>query len=187
MGKTKSMYFFKGLLTGPERLAYLSAFLGVIGQVFLSYFKNIPAGLFFYFFAAAALIINDRAVNKRKTVFWGGLMSPAVVPAWIEAAAFCTILALAAFMRLYMIDTIPAGCFYDEAVGGIAARDILTGKFQPVFAENFGVTSASVSIKKFRSSCSVLMKIRVLTWQQLNGLRNSKRRRPGNTYFTCAR
>ena len=44
---------------------------------------------------------------------------------WQEIALFVAILGIAAFLRLYRLDQLPFGTWYDEATGGLFALDIL--------------------------------------------------------------
>jgi 4-amino-4-deoxy-L-arabinose transferase-like glycosyltransferase len=55
---------------------------------------------------------------------------------WLELGALLTIFTIAAFMRLYRFDQVPFGLWYDEAVYGSNALQILnTPNFLPIYAE----------------------------------------------------
>jgi 4-amino-4-deoxy-L-arabinose transferase-like glycosyltransferase len=129
-----------------EWAAYFSLACGIAGQIFLFYFKNLPAGLALFAIAAAAFILNDRANRIPGAGEEPVLPSIISISKPLEIIIFFTILALAVFMRLYEINSVPAGCFYDEAVGALTAQGILSGKLPPVFDLSSGVTSASATL-----------------------------------------
>lgn len=58
--------------------------------------------------------------------------------AWIKAALLVGIIGLAAFFRLYRIDSLPPGDSYDPAFYGIDALSILKGNTPIFFEGNFG-------------------------------------------------
>ena len=56
-----------------------------------------------------------------------------------ELVGLALILLLAAFCRLYQIDTIPSGVFFDEAMNGLDARRVIEEGYHPVYFEaNYG-------------------------------------------------
>jgi hypothetical protein len=60
---------------------------------------------------------------------------------WVQGMALLGILLLAAFLRLWQIDTIPPGFHFDESFEGLEAWRILNdSSYRPIFLEgNFGV------------------------------------------------
>jgi 4-amino-4-deoxy-L-arabinose transferase-like glycosyltransferase len=58
-----------------------------------------------------------------------------VHPVWLHVAL---IVLVAAFFRLWQIDTIPPGLFGDEATDGLDALDVLAGRGAVFFPANFG-------------------------------------------------
>jgi 4-amino-4-deoxy-L-arabinose transferase-like glycosyltransferase len=53
---------------------------------------------------------------------------------WLMLGA---VLAIAAFLRLYRIESLPRGPYYDEAANGILAGEIATGKAYPLFIRSY--------------------------------------------------
>jgi hypothetical protein len=52
---------------------------------------------------------------------------------WLEAIAFVLILALAIFLRVYRIDSIPSGIYVDETNGGLDALHLVEGRADSPF------------------------------------------------------
>ncbi len=121
---------------GTDRLALLSISFGIAGQVFLYINKNIPAGLFFFIIAVFCLALSDKKTAQNTAGSKIMFQPPFPLPVKTEVILFSLILMIAAFMRLYRLDSVPAGCFYDEAINGRAALDILSGGPLPVYTSN---------------------------------------------------
>jgi len=58
----------------------------------------------------------------------------ALIPIWLEVTAFLLIFALAIFLRLYRLNSIPAGIYVDETNGALDALNILDGRNDSPFA-----------------------------------------------------
>jgi 4-amino-4-deoxy-L-arabinose transferase-like glycosyltransferase len=114
-------------------LASISLMSGIVGQVYLYLIKNVPVGLFFFIVAAVCLIIGLKKSGK-ETEDSKNIFSVSFNPSLkTEIILLFFVLIIAAFMRLFMIDSIPSGCFSDEALNGLTALDILNGRSLPVY------------------------------------------------------
>jgi hypothetical protein len=128
----------------PGWLACFSLLSAVAGQIFIFYLKNVPAGSLFYIIAITLFIMADRA-NGASTDGKNDFFPLSVkMSLRTEAVIFSFILLIAGFLRLYCINTIPGGCYYDEALGGISAIDILNGKPLPIYISNDNGISTAV-------------------------------------------
>ncbi len=63
-----------------------------------------------------------------------GPWAASVLPRWVEIGLFALILALGVFLRLYLINQIPAGIYVDETNGGLDALYLLEGRPASPFA-----------------------------------------------------
>ena len=58
---------------------------------------------------------------------------------WIVPGVIVAIVLIAAFLRIYQLNKIPPGLFYDEAFNALQARDVVQGTNRPVFfTGNYG-------------------------------------------------
>jgi len=68
-----------------------------------------------------------------------GLRLEALRHRWVELAVLTLIISAGAFVRLYQIEAIPSGLFFDEAINGLDARRVLEEGVYPVYFEaNYG-------------------------------------------------
>jgi 4-amino-4-deoxy-L-arabinose transferase-like glycosyltransferase len=127
--------------------ALLSLLFAAVGQCFIYYLKNIPAGLIFFLFAIIALVIVSRYNESSSADKNDFFPSSIVISKKMELIVFFIILTAAAFMRLYKIGSIPAGGYCDEAANGLIALDILHGKALPIFnAGQYNTSNAAALI-----------------------------------------
>jgi uncharacterized membrane protein len=126
------------------RLVYFSLISGIIGQTLMYVNKNIPAGVFFFIIAIVCLILADKNTSKPGNAGKDLFQISFTLPMKTEMILFSLIIAVAAFMRLFEIDLIPAGCYYDEALNGLAAIDILHGKSLPIYLSPEAANNAAV-------------------------------------------
>jgi 4-amino-4-deoxy-L-arabinose transferase-like glycosyltransferase len=69
---------------------------------------------------------------------------------WLEVGIFLAILIIAAFMRLYRLNQIPFGLWYDEADDGLNALRMLSSpEYLPVFAESTALPAHYIYIIAF--------------------------------------
>lgn len=66
------------------------------------------------------------------------MASPRLLNVWKESGALGAILALGIFLRLYRLDSLPPGLYWDEAFNGLDALRVLGGYFTPFFESNYG-------------------------------------------------
>ena len=113
-------------------LAIFSLIFGVFGQLVLNESKNIAVGLLFFIIAIACMILADR--NSASAGRTGNLFDLSFsINKRTEIALFLAVLIIAIFMRLFRLDSVPAGCFYDEALNGLTAIDIINNQSLPVY------------------------------------------------------
>jgi 4-amino-4-deoxy-L-arabinose transferase-like glycosyltransferase len=128
----------------PGITAILSLVFGIIGQIFLFINKNIPIGMLFFIIAIICFIIADKHFVKNngdeKDIFQ--ISFP--ISMKTEIIMFSIVFIIAVFMRLFKLDEIPAGCFYDEALNGLTAIDILNGKSLPIYVGPQAPNNAAV-------------------------------------------
>ena len=85
-------------------------------------------------FIAAVYALDGRDPRQQFREWWRKLPARK----W-ELAGLALILLLAVFCRLYQINTIPSGVFFDEAENGLDAKRVLEEGFHPVYFEtNYG-------------------------------------------------
>ena len=96
----------------PNTYAWLLHRISIGLLIFSSFWLNKSVG-----------ISENRSNNKKWT--------------WLEVGIFLAILGIAAFMRLYRLDHIPFGLWYDEADNGVNAVRILNSlEYLPVFVKS---------------------------------------------------
>jgi hypothetical protein len=110
-------------------LIFVSVALAVLGQFELSQADEpgtLLPGLFFYGLATVIFLFSTR--NKEKEAVFEKKIS-----AQVEWIALGIILLLAAFLRLYHLDTIPSGVYIDSSGPAVMALRILTEHWHPPF------------------------------------------------------
>ncbi|MDO9300581.1 MAG: PA14 domain-containing protein [Anaerolineales bacterium] len=96
----------------PEYFPWLAHRISIGLLIFSSFWLNKSTG------------ISESQSNNKK---WN----------WLEVGIFLAILVIAAFMRLYRLDQIPFGLWYDEADNGLSALAILNqSEYLPVFVKS---------------------------------------------------
>jgi 4-amino-4-deoxy-L-arabinose transferase-like glycosyltransferase len=96
----------------PEYYAWLSHRISIGLLIFSSFSLNKTVG------------ISENQSNNKKWI-------------WLEAGIFLVILGIAAFMRLYRLNQIPFGLWYDEADNGLSAFSIfIQSEYLPVFVKS---------------------------------------------------
>ncbi|MCE5299614.1 MAG: glycosyltransferase family 39 protein [Spirochaetia bacterium] len=119
--------------SNPPLLTPLFALLpAVLGQWFLYSVHSLIPGLVLLLSGALLFSISARNIAR----------IPEPMDKKQEILLFFAILLASAFFRLYKIDTIPAGCFVDEAQNCFEAMSILTGSL-PVYT-GFSTHNASL-------------------------------------------
>lgn len=106
---------FPGVLA--PYLPVMSLAAAAAGQILMYYFKLALPGLVFFAAAAAMLVVHDGRAEKT-TGF--------EISKKTEIILFSLIVLIAAVLRLFLINEVPAGCFYDEATIGRFADKILS-------------------------------------------------------------
>ena len=109
----------------PEYYAWLSHRISIGLLIFSSFSLNKSVG------------ISESQSNNKK---WN----------WLEVGIFLAILVIAAFMRLYRLNQIPFGLWYDEADDGLNALRILNSpEYLPVFVESTALPAHFIYIIAF--------------------------------------
>ena len=115
------------------------------------------------FFIAAFYALDGRDPWAQFREWWRKLPARR----W-ELAGLGLILLLAAFTRLYQINTIPSGVFFDEAMNGLDAKRVTEEGFHPVYFEaNFGrgalfIYLLALAFKLFGSTAMVMRLVVVI-------------------------
>jgi 4-amino-4-deoxy-L-arabinose transferase-like glycosyltransferase len=104
------------LKISPGLLPAASLAAAITGQVLMYCFKLALPGLIFFAAAAAMLIVPGRR---------GAETMPLKITKKTEIILFSAVMLAAVFFRLAFIDSVPAGCFTDEAAIGFFAKSML--------------------------------------------------------------
>lgn len=110
----KSIYEF-----GTFNLTALAFLVALTGQFCLYMQKWLIPGLVLYAIAVIIFIIAENAGKKPEE-------KENIAPS-MEIALFLSILAVAVFFRVWMIDQLPAGCYRDEGQNGTEGINIMNG------------------------------------------------------------
>ena len=129
---------------GPENqsavgLLALSFLLGFIGQLCFRFDWSVIAGLLFYLAAAFIFVrslrqyrSDDGAIDVGSNALAGRLSALSSTKG-IEWLLVLVLLLIAAFFRLYRLDSQPLSLWLDESLAGLNALEIIEGKNAPIW------------------------------------------------------
>jgi 4-amino-4-deoxy-L-arabinose transferase-like glycosyltransferase len=130
-------------MIGPFRLLLAAFVFAFLGQAQLFFHKGMATGLVFFALSAIFIFLAHRASNMK------GVRSD--IPLKIEIPLFLLVMAVGIYFRVSRISILPSGLFFDEAMNGFEALNIMNGRLiegssMPVFIGTDTSTNAAMFI-----------------------------------------